>query len=355
MKIGYILIIVIITFMMNLSMAQDYQKPSHHTDHGFRNPYPGFEEHNFTDFLQWQIVDRIKGKKPDKPDSYSFEKVENDGSFLRNNSEEFTVTWIGHSTLLIQLDGLNILTDPIWSDRSSPVQFAGPKRHVEPGLDFEDLPEIDIVIISHNHYDHLDRLTIEKLGNKPKYFVPLGIGEFLSDLDISNYEELDWWDSITFNKVKFVCTPSQHFSNRTMFDRNKTLWCSWTILGHNFKFYFGGDSGYFPGFKEIAKKYGPFDIAALPIGAYLPRWFMSPVHLSPQEAIQSYLDLKAEVFIPIHWGTFELADEPLDLPPKVLKEEIEKRQLNSDKFWILKHGETKIYQSHKVAAISVEE
>jgi N-acyl-phosphatidylethanolamine-hydrolysing phospholipase D len=264
------------------------------------------------------------------------------------------VTWIGHSTLLIQINGLNILTDPIWSDRSSPFQFVGPSRHVPPGVAFEDLPPIDVVIISHNHYDHLDRLTIEQLGNSPLYIVPLKIGEFLESLDISHYEELDWWESIKFNGTEFICTPAQHFSNRSLFDRNKTLWSSWVIRNEEKNFYYAGDTGYFPGFKEIAQKYGPFDMAAIPIGAYLPRWFMSPVHVSPEEAVQVFLDLNARVFIPIHWGTFELADEPLDQPPIALKQEIERRNLNQENFWILKHGETRIYKDsiHAVSGVS---
>jgi L-ascorbate metabolism protein UlaG (beta-lactamase superfamily) len=324
--------------------AQDAVRPAHHTEDGFINPFPNYQDKGFSDFIQWSLIDRIKGNKPEKPDSYVFETVENDGAFLRANNEQYTVTWIGHSTLLIQMDGLNILTDPIWSDRSSPLQFVGPSRHVPPGIAFDDLPAIDIVIISHNHYDHLDRLTLERLGNDPLYLVPLKIGEFLESIDITNYEELDWWESIRFNGIEFVCTPAQHFSNRSLFDRNKTLWSSWVIKSMANNFYYAGDTGYFPGFKEIAEKYGPFDIAAIPIGAYLPRWFMGPVHVSPQEAVQVYLDLNARIFIPVHWGTFELADEPLDQPPLVLKQEIKKRNLDPENFWIFKHGETRIYK-----------
>ncbi len=323
------------------------QKPVHHTDKGFRNPFPGFEDRGFADFLKWQVMERIQGKKPDKPDRYNFELVKNDGSFLLENDTTLTVTWIGHSSLLIQIDGLNILTDPVWSDRCSPVQFAGPKRHVEPGIAFENLPPVDVVLISHNHYDHLDRRTIEKLGNRPLYLVPLKIGEFLDDLGISNFEEKDWWEELVFNGVKMACVPAQHFSNRSLFDRNKTLWSGWVIQGKTHTLYFAGDTGYFPGFAEIGKRYGPIDVAALPIGAYLPRWFMSPVHIDPAEAVEAYLDLQAEYFIPIHWGTFELADEPLDQPPKDLKKAIERNNLEAGKFLILKHGETRIFEPKK--------
>lgn len=182
---------------MSPALSQD-----HHTDDGFRNPYPGFEERGFTDVFKWGVIDRLAGKRPQRPDTYNFPVLPNDGIYLRENNSEFSITWIGHSTLLIQVDGMNILTDPIWSERASPIQFAGPKRYTPPGLAFSDLPEIDVVLISHDHYDHLDKETIKKLGNKPLYFVPLGVGKILSDWGIENFVELDWWDSNKFNSIK---------------------------------------------------------------------------------------------------------------------------------------------------------
>ncbi len=318
----------------------------HHTSDGFANPDPGYVDRGFKDFLKWSVVDRLAGKKPDKPENYNFEMISNDGQFLRENTDEFTVTWIGHSTLLIQIDGINILTDPIWSERCSPVNFAGPKRHVPPGLVFDDLPEIDVVLISHDHYDHLDKATIKMLGNKPLYLVPLGIGAILREWGITHYSEMDWWDSMKFNGAEIVCVPAQHFSGRSLFNRNKTLWSGWVVQGKSQNFYFAGDTGYFPGFKEIGKRYGPFDLAALPIGAYLPRWFMGPIHLSPDEAVDAYIDLRAKMFVAIHWGTFELADEPLDEPPKALAQALREKNLSDNDFWVLNHGETrKLFQS----------
>lgn len=322
--------------MVNPLKAQD-----HHTKDGFRNPYPGFEKRGFSDVFKWGVVERVKGNKPNKPDTYDFPVMENDGSILQDTSIAFSVTWVGHSTLLIQSAGLNILTDPIWSERASPVQWAGPKRFVKPGLDFDALPEIDVVIISHDHFDHLDRGTIKKLGNKPLYFVPLGIGSLLHDWGIDHFIELDWWESNRYNGVEFVCLPAQHFSGRSVNDRDKRLWASWLIQSKERKIYFGGDSGYFPGYLEIGERYGPIDFAALPIGAFRPVWFMGPVHTSPAQAVQAMLDLKAEIFIPIHWGTFDLADDLLDEPPRLLRSEIEKRNLNRDRFWLLKHGESR--------------
>jgi N-acyl-phosphatidylethanolamine-hydrolysing phospholipase D len=341
MRTIFIIGFIQILFILNYLYAQDTDmKLEHHTAKGFKNPWPGYEDRGLIDVLRWSVWDRITGKKPETKESYDFPVIENDGKFLRENTDKLTVTWIGHSTLLIQLEGVNILTDPVFSDRCSPVQWAGPKRHVKPGVDFEDLPDIDLVIISHDHYDHLDKNTIKKLGNKPFYLVPLGVGEFLRNEGISRFEEKDWGDSIVFNDLQIICTPAQHFSGRKGFDKNSTLWASWVIKGETASIYYGGDSGYFPGYVEIGEKYGPFDLVMLPIGAYRPRWFMSPVHMDPGEAVKAYIDLKGDVFVPIHWGTFNLADEPLDEPPQLLREEIGKAGLDSSKFRILKHGET---------------
>jgi len=314
----------------------------HFNGENFFNPFPGFEERGPGDIFKWMVLDRITGKKPPVPNEYHFKRMENDGSDLKTNQNEVTVTWIGHSTLLFQIEGMNILTDPIWSERASPLSFIGPRRVVAPGLAFNNLPPIDVVIISHDHYDHLDKNTIRRLGNRPLYLVPLGVGALLKSWGIDHYVEMDWWDEFRFNNILFICTPAQHFSGRTPFDRNKRLWASWSILGKNIKIYFGGDSGYFPGYQEIGQHFGSFDIAALPIGAYRPRWFMSPVHMGPQEAIEAFRDLRARIFIPIHWGTFSLSDEPLDEPPKVLRNTIALKQLNAEQFWILKHGETRV-------------
>jgi len=343
------LVIISILFIYNIADAQQGNF-DHHTEDGFRNPWPGYEDRGYYDLLKWGVWERITGDKPEKKDQYDFPLVNNDGSYLRGNTSDFTVTWIGHSTLLIQLDGINILTDPIWSDRCSPVQWAGPKRHVQPGIDFDKLPQIDLVLISHDHYDHLDKNTIKRLGNKPLYLIPLGIGEFLKSQGITRYQEMDWWDTISFNKLKIICTPAQHFSGRKGLDRDRTLWASWVVKGDKNNIYFGGDSGYFPEYKKIGELYGPFDFAALPIGAYLPRWFMGPVHLSPQDAVQAFLDLKGINFVPIHWGTFGLADEPLDNPPQELQKEIKNRNLNAENFWLLKHGEIRIVKKGKAIA-----
>jgi len=335
-------LLLFLLFFCATAFSQDslMQFKAHHAKKGFRNPYPGFENQGYKSLTKWLIWDRlINNSQNELVDTMKFEMAENNPEWLINNKSSFSVTWVGHSTLLIQMDGLNILTDPMWGERASPVSFAGPKRFVEPGIDFEDLPKIDIVIISHNHYDHLDTETIENLGNGPLYLIPLGLASYFEGLNISNYQELDWWEEIKFNNIRFVCTPSQHFSGRNLFDRDKTLWCSWVING-SAKVYFTGDSGYFPGFKQIGKKYGPFDLAAIPIGSYSPSWFMKSVHTDPREAIDIYNDLGAKYFLPIHWGTFQLSDEPVKEPPLILKKEIANRKLDPSRFKILKHGET---------------
>lgn len=273
---------------------------------------------------------------------YDIPVFRNDGSFLRNNKEEFTVTWIGHSTLLIQMNGVNILTDPVWSKRVSPVPFIGPKRHTEPGIKFEDIPDINFVLISHDHYDHFDIKTIKKLGNRPFYLVPRGVGRLLSRLKIDRFREFEWNNTTDIDGITFISAPSKHFSGRGLINHKKTLWCGWIIISDAGNFFYAGDTAYFDGFKQIGEKYGPFDVAALPVGAYSPEWFMRPVHLNPMKALQAFIDLKAENFIPVHWGAFRLSFEPLDEPPKILKEEIIRKSLPEEKFWILKPGETRV-------------
>ncbi|MFC1528292.1 MBL fold metallo-hydrolase [Candidatus Latescibacterota bacterium] len=340
--IGFVVLAVTIITVMESRRERltEGDTISHHTEKGFRNPFTGFQEHGFSDFLKW-AVERKKGTKEKNKTEYSFETVDNDGSYLRENKDDISVTWVGHSTLLVQLKEVNILTDPMWGSRASPVAWAGPERLVKPVIAFENLPEIHVVLISHDHYDHLDKGTLKRLGSKPFYVVPLGIGKYLKKLRIDNYRELDWWDTVTYGGIEFACTPAQHFSGRWMFDRNKTLWCGWAVRGKSASFYFAGDSGYFSGFREIGKRFGPFDLVCLPIGAYLPQWFMGRVHTSPKEAIQAFHDLCGSLFLAIHWGTFVLADDPPDLAPEVLREEIRKAELNKKDFWILKHGETR--------------
>ncbi|MGH7492757.1 MAG: MBL fold metallo-hydrolase [bacterium] len=336
------LVFIMITALAPEADTPPIGRPLHHTENGFRNTFPTFKPHGGGAFLKWQW-DRLRGQAPEKPESYDFKMAFNDGEALKADADDLRVTWVGHATTLVQIEGVNILTDPIFSERCSPVAFAGPKRKVPPIPAFENLPRVDAVLISHNHYDHLDQDTIKKLGNKPRYFVPLNIGKFLRDLGIKkeNIVELDWWDSAEFRGLQFHCTPTQHFSGRGLHDTNQMLWCSWAVTGAQRRLYFGGDTGYFPGFKEIGEKLGPFDLAILPIGAYLPRWFMSPVHVNPPEALQAFLDVRGRNMLAIHWGTFDLADEPMDRPPKDLRAAADSLGIAQERVWVFQHGETR--------------
>jgi len=262
---------------------------------------------------------------------------------LRERSRGATVTWIGHSTVLVQLDGVTFLTDPTWAERSGPFSgFVGVRRYTPAGIAFDDLPPIDFVLISHDHYDHLDEPTVRRLAREfdPIFIVPLGIKAWLADRGITNAVELDWGESVAVKGLTVVCTPAQHGGGRTAIDQGRRLWSSWAVLGSK-RFYFGGDTGYYRHFKETGDQLGPFDLAALPIGSYTPREIAKPVHTSPEEALQAALDLRANRLLGVHWGTFALAREPYDEPPARLRAEIARRQLDPASAWILKPGETK--------------
>jgi len=326
------------------------EKLSHHTDRGFSNPSPRFAHKTAAEELNWILRDRRRGQRLKKRVPVRLESVENDGAFLRVNRKVFTVTWAGHSSVLVQLGGLNILMDPVWSDRASPVPFIGPRRYVGPGIAFDDLPPIDVVAISHNHYDHFDRATVRRLRRGTLFLVPLGFGRSLRRLGIVNYRELDWWQRHRVGGVEFVSTPAQHYSRRKLCDRDKTLWCSWVFRGAGRNVYFAGDTGYFPGFREIGRRFGSFDLVCLPIGAYLPREYLEHVHMGPEEAIMAYRDLRGRAFLPIHWGTFNLGNDHPHLAMEVLNKEIERHDLDRDLFLTLKHGETRLMDSLEHAA-----
>jgi N-acyl-phosphatidylethanolamine-hydrolysing phospholipase D len=316
-------------------------RPPHHVEGGFRNTDPNFRRPST--WTRWSFITRRLWTGFTAPRSFDAPRVANDGAALRAGHVNPSITWIGHATLLIQADGLNILTDPQWSARASPVSWGGPKRLNPPGVAFDDLPRIDTVLISHDHYDHLDLPTVKRLAatHNPLFLVPLGLKAWLADNGVRRVEELDWWQEHEYRSVRFVCVPAQHFSQRTPWDGNKRLWASWSVIARDRRLYFGGDSGYFAGFKEAGQRLGPFDIAAIAIGAYLPPEIMKLVHTTPEEAVQAFMDLNARVLLGMHWGTFDLADEPLDEPPRRMLAEIRRRGIDSERAWILKIGETR--------------
>jgi L-ascorbate metabolism protein UlaG (beta-lactamase superfamily) len=311
---------------------------------GFANPNPGFERPEFWTVQRFRLS-RLWESLTDGRAPVDFPRVVNDGRALRATSSGATVTWIGHATFLIQLDGLNVLTDPQFSDRASPVSFAGPRRLNAPGLAFEDLPPIQVVVISHDHYDHLDRASVVRLAetHRPLFLVPLRFRAWFASVGITErVEELDWWDSRRIGDVTITCTPVQHWSARTPFDMNERLWAGWALAGRDRRLFFAGDTGYWePGFREIGTRLGPFDLALVAIGAYEPPAIMRLTHTTPEEALGLQAAVNARTFVAMHWGTFVLADEPIDEPPKRLRVAATRLGLDGDRVWILKHGETR--------------
>jgi N-acyl-phosphatidylethanolamine-hydrolysing phospholipase D len=255
-----------------------------------------------------------------------------------------TVTWIGHATALVRQDGVRYLTDPAWSERAGPGGRVGARRFVPPALALRELPPLDFVLISHNHYDHLDLpalAELHRLQPQLRFFVPLGNAELLRGEGIDGVSELDWGERAQVGDVEVRCLPSQHWSARGLFDENAALWSSWAVLGKQRRVYFSGDTGAFSGFAEIGRRLGPFDLALLPIGAYEPARMMQPVHLDPEEAAFAARDLRAQRVLGIHWGTYDLTDEPLGEPPLRFAAALGAAGLQADQGWVFRIGETR--------------
>ncbi|PID04111.1 MBL fold metallo-hydrolase [Sporosarcina sp. P2] len=283
------------------------------------------------EMIRWQI-ERNEGKKdlrivieqaPDK----EIEK-------LAINRSKASITWIGHATCLIQINGLNIITDPVWAKR-----MGFQKRLTEPGVALVELPEIDVVIISHGHYDHLDFGTIRHLKGNPSYFVPVGLRSKFQIRGFKKVIEAEWFDSFVFESTKFTFVPAQHWTKRTMTDTNTSHWGGWIIESAEQSIYFVGDTGYFRGFQEIAKKF-TIDTVLMPIGAYEPEWFMKESHLTPEYAVKGFLDLAGKIFIPIHYGAYHLADDTGPEAVERLNAEWRRLQLDENRLKKLLIGET---------------
>jgi N-acyl-phosphatidylethanolamine-hydrolysing phospholipase D len=250
--------------------------------------------------------------------------------------------WIGHATYLINNGDINILTDPIFSKRASPFGFAGPKRMIPAVMSLSDLPKIDLVVVSHNHYDHLDIWSLKKLNKlNPRtiFLVPIGDGKKLIRAGIKNVYEMNWWDEFNHSETTFSFTPVQHWSKRGLFDRNKSLWGGWFMQSKDLALYHAGDTGYSRDFKTTYERLGAPDYSFIPIGAYDPRWFMKDSHVNPEEAVQIALDLKTQRSFGMHWGTFILTDEPVLEPPARLEEALKEQNLAPDFFISPKPGE----------------
>ncbi|MFP4592330.1 MBL fold metallo-hydrolase [uncultured Ralstonia sp.] len=325
----------------------------HHTPDGFRNRYPHAREGG--NFWQWQRDRRRLGLP--KPPTADLSCVAPNLAAIHQPPDVPQLTWIGHETLLLQIDGLNVLTDPVFSERASPFRFAGPRRHQPPGLSLKQLPHIDLVLISHNHYDHLDFASVRALmrqpGGAPTFFVPLGIDHWFARNirgtrlhgEHANVRAFDWDDEASFGPFTAHFCAVQHWSARGLTDRNQTLWGSWALLHPRLRFWFSGDLGYSQDTRDIGARFGHFDVAAIAVGAYEPRWFMKTQHIDPAEAVQVMLDVGARQSVGIHWGTFPLTDEPLDQPITDLAMALQAHDIPQERFTLLRHGETRVWDA----------
>ncbi len=262
--------------------------------------------------------------------------VPNDGSDLSASPVDgsASVTWVGHATFAVR-DGADVfLTDPHWGNRALVV-----RRHGAPGIPIEAVPPQAFAVLSHNHYDHLDADTVERLPPTVAWYVPLGMAAWFRERGVREVVELDWWESAERGRFTITCLPSQHWTRRIEQPEKSVLWCSWLLDSGARRYYFAGDTGYFHGFAEFGRRFGPIDVAMLPIGAYAPRWFMRYQHLNPAEAYQAFLDLGARFLLAMHWGTFDLTDEPIDLPPRVLRAVVDARDGDPERVRIFAVGE----------------
>ena len=324
---------------------------AHHAQDGsFRNPWPDSEPRGWRDVLRWSLQRRRQALPPSPPRG-SFPTATPAISSPHASDAEFAATWIGHSTVLMQVGGLNLLTDPVFSQRAFPVQWAGPRRIMDPALTLDALPPLDVVLLSHTHYDHLDKPAVRQIATAhphATWVVPLGVGAYIRGWGAREIVEMDWWQETVVDGVRVTATPARHFSARRLGDRNKTLWCGFAFELEGKRVFFAGDTAYHPEFREVGARCGPFDFVMIPIGAYDPRWFMHVVHADPEEAVQIYQDLVSPhptkpppLMLGIHWGTFRLTDESMDEPPRRTAERWRAAALNEDRLWIARFGETR--------------
>lgn len=340
----------------------DPAKP-HHTPEGFRNVTGVQVAKPFSWLVRWKWDAWRDGLPPDARQATpvtlpALEALKANTEPVRRAGAQVarpprpSATWIGHATVLVQSAGLNILTDPVFSERASPVRFLGPKRAQPPGIAIADLPPIDVVLVSHNHYDHLDRLSAvqlnERSGGRTLFLVPLGLKDFLAQVGVTNVVELDWWEVHRVQGVDFHLVPVQHWSARGLNDRFRTLWGGWSVFAPDLRWYFSGDAGYSRHFAEARERLAPaharegalFDLALLAIGAYEPRWFMREQHMNPADAVRAHQDLGARRSLGIHWGTFQLTDEALDQPPIDLAAARQAQGVAEQDFFVLPIGGT---------------
>lgn len=321
-------------------------KPEHHTETGFKNP-KGSPKRTYTWHSLWFFPSRPFAQLYESkvPAGHVIEEKKAIEEYSRLQGEN-TITWIGHMTALIRIDGKVILIDPWMTDHASPVPPFGPHRKMPPGITIDNLPQIDFIVVSHNHYDHFDIATLEKIKNPEKITIifPLKMAHYIDHIPFKEVIELDWYQSTVKQKIKFTALPSVHFSARGLTDHNETLWASFAIQGLESKkklFYFEGDYGEI--YKEIGEKFGPFDVALIATGAYTPRPIMIGAHCTPAGCVQAGIDVKANILVPMHWGTVVLGTENIYETGKEFQTEAIKKGIPKDNVWILKIGETRVF------------
>lgn len=329
----------------NLLAAPKYKENNsdHFDGKKFVNP-DAVGNHNYGDVLKWWLSGNDKGNWEKLGETDVQQQSPSHGN---NSLDEYHITFVNHATFLLQVDGFNILTDPIWSDRASPYQWIGPKRMRPPGIKFKDLPPIDAVLISHNHYDHLDIRTVKRLQKQhnPEFIVPLGVEKYLVQNGIQKVAHLDWWDKLNLShSLELTAVPARHFSGRGLFDRNKTLWCGYVLHSKLGNIYFAGDTGYGSFLEKISSRFGPILTSLLPIGAYKPRWFMKSIHMSPEEAVRAHRILQSQTSIATHFGTFPMADDGMYEGVEDLKKARQKHNVPDSDFLVLDEGETQKIQ-----------
>ena len=358
----------------------------HHTPDGFRNPDGSQIDKPFSEFLRWRFEQAREGL-PKAPAADFVERISAPPDAVRMVRALFassgealarptpvamepaaparatpaalepvapaelaaSLTWIGHASMALRQEGVAMLIDPVFSDRVSPVSFAGPRRKVALTVALGDFDSVDTVLISHNHYDHLDEPTIRALlgrsPGQPLFIVPLGVDRWLRERGATRVQALDWWDSVRVGAVQVHLVPAQHWSTRTPWDRNQTLWGGFVVESASFRFYYSGDTAYSrPLFERIRARFGGFDLAAIPVGAYAPRWFMSAQHTDPAEAVQAMIDVNARAGLGVHWGSFELADESLDAPLQEVPRALEAAGQPAERLALFRMGETRHYR-----------
>lgn len=325
--------------------------PHHRPGGGYQNPWPDSNPRGFAHLVRWFFERNFTNRPAADPPRGAFEVVAPRFG-LPARGGDLAVTWLGHSTALLEVGGIAVLTDPIFGAHASPFPTPSLRRWVEPPVPLAALPPVDLVLLSHNHYDHLDAPTVRGLAALQPgatWCTPLGNGELLRSLGVARVQELDWWQSVDINGVRVAAAPAKHFSARGLHDRSRALWAGFSVAAGGRRVYFAGDTAYHPEFGAIGERLGPFDLVLMPVGAYEPRWFMHVVHVNPEEAVQALRDLAGTgdcpAMVPIHWGTFKLTDEPMDQPPMRTRAAWRGAGLPADRLWVLRHGETRLLAS----------